>query len=520
VYSGALSSTEGSAPGGPVSPAPDQRPDPLTRRELLSRGGCALGGFALAGAALPLTAAAASRRGAAINSFASVPPAGPLGLHSRPDLRIPALAVDVNRSGTAPGLIFVSPFGPAGAQDGALIANGFGQPVWEYPVANQEIYNFTVQTYQGQPVLTWWQGHLSGGHGVGIYVIANQDYEPITRVAPGNGLQADLHEFLITDRGTALVTSYVLAHVDLRSVGGSASGPVEDAVFQEVDLASGRVLLEWHSLDHIPLSESQWPLTPWPWDYVHLNAIDVDSDGQLLVSSRNTHTVYKIDRSSGAIVWRLGGRHSDFAMGPGASFAWQHDPRRQADGTLTIFDNEGSPHAGPQSRAIVLEIDEQRKTARLKRQFLHPQALQSSSLGSVQLLPNGNVFVGWGAEPFVSEFSPSGELLFDARLGDGYASYRAFRIPWSTTGAGQPAIVAAPQGTRSTNLWVSWNGDTEVARWQVLAGARPNALKPLTSVPRAGFETAIALEHRPRQVAVIGLDAAGRPLGQSMTLAV
>ena len=138
----------------------------------------------------------------------------------------------------------------------------------------------------------------------------------------------------------------------------------------------------------------------------------------------------------------------------------------------------------------------------------------------MQLLPNGNVFVGWGAEPFVSEFSPSGELLFDARLGNGYESYRAFRIPWSATGVGQPAIAAAPQGARSTNLWVSWNGDTEVARWQVLAGERPTALKPLDSVPRSGFETAIALDSRPRQVAVIGLDASGRPLGQSATLAL
>jgi len=496
-------------------PIPESQPDPLTRRELLTRGMFTIG----AAMALPLTGELAARR-TAVNSFASVPPAGAPGLHSRPDLRIPGLAVDVNRSGTAPGLIFVSPFGPSGAQDGAVIADELGRPVWEYPVPHQEIYNFTVQTYRGEPVLTWWQGHLSGGHGVGIYVIANQNYELIAHVEPGNGLQADLHEFLITDRGTALVTSYVLAHVDLRPVGGSESGLVEDAVFQEVDLASGRVLLDWHSLDHIPLTESQWPLTPWPWDYVHINAIDVDSDGQLLVSSRNTHTVYKIDRSSGAIVWRLGGRHSDFAMGPGASFAWQHDPRRQADGTLTVFDNEGSPHAGPQSRAIVLEVDEQRRTARLKRQFLHPQALQSSSLGSVQLLPNGNVFVGWGAEPFVSEFSPSGELLFDARLGDGYQSYRAFRVPWRANGQGQPAIVAAAQGARSTNLWVSWNGDTEVARWQVLAGARPDALKPLTSVPRTGFETAIALDGRPRQLAVIGFDAASRPLGQSMTLAV
>jgi hypothetical protein len=165
-------------------------------------------------------------------------------------------------------------------------------------------------------------------------------------VAAGNGRSGDLHEFLLTDRGTALLTAYVLRHIDLRPVGGSRSGAIQDAIFQEVDLASGRVLLEWHSLDHIPLTESYWPLTSWSWDYVHLNSIDVDLDGNLLVSSRNTHTVYKIDRRSGEIIWRLGGKHSDFAMGAGATFAWQHDPRRQADGTLTIFDNQGAPYGG------------------------------------------------------------------------------------------------------------------------------------------------------------------------------
>jgi hypothetical protein len=456
---------------------------------------------------------------AAVNSYNSVAAAGTPRFHSRADLHIPGLAVDVSRPGTAPGLIFISPFGPEYAQDGALITDSTGQPVWEYPVANEEIYNFNVQTYQGRPALTWWQGHLSGGHGVGGYVIANQAYEPIAHVRPGNGLEADLHEFFLTDRGTALVTSYITTHVDLTSVGGAKSGAIEDAVFQEVDLATGRVLLEWHSLDHIPLSESQWPVsTDWPWDYVHLNAVCVDTDGQLLVSSRNTHTVYKVDRSSGEIIWRLGGRRSDFTMGPGASFAWQHDARRQADGTLTLFDNEGSPGAGPQSRAVVLTIDEQRRTAQLKRQFLHPQALQASSLGSVQILPNGNVFVGWGAEPFVSEFSPSGELLFDARLGSGYQTYRAFRMPWSADAPGRPSVAIAATPSGGTSVWVSWNGDTNVTRWQVLGGRRSGALLPITTVARDGFETSIALATHPERLAVRGLDARGRTLGESITL--
>ena len=501
-------------------PARDPRSGGLTRRRLLAGGGTALGAAALASAAAPLGSVfAAARRPPAVNSYAAVAAATPPLLHSRPDLRLPGLAVATSRDGTAPGLIFLGPFGPSGAQAGAVIADESGQPVWDHPAAGLEIYNFRVQPYRGQQVLTWWEGKLAVGHGVGSYVIANQSYEPIARVQPGNGLEADLHEFRLTTAGTALVTSYVTATADLRSVGGPSDGRVEDAVFQEIDLASGRVLLEWHSLDHIPVSESYWPISS-TWDYAHVNSIDVDTDGQLLVSSRNTHTVYKVDRRSGEIIWRLGGKHNEFALSYGASFAWQHDARRQSDGTLTIFDNEGAPHAGPQSRAIVLAIDEQHKRARLERQFLHPLALQASSLGSVQVLPNGNVFVGWGAEPFVSEFSPSGELLFDARLGSGYSGYRAFRFPWEAAGEGLPTIAAARQGAHATNLWVSWNGDTQVQKWLVLGGAQTGALTPLGTYPRSGFETAIRINGLPRRLAVRGLDANGHPLGTSATLEV
>jgi len=486
----------------------------------MAAGGSFLGAFALARAGVGSTAArAAVVRSGLVNSYGSVRAATALAAQSRSDLRIPGLAVDVHQPGTAPGLIVLAPFGPSGGQAGAVISEDSGAVVWEHPLAGLEIYNFKVQTYQGRPVLTWWQGKIVNGHGVGSYVIADGSYRPIAQVRAGNGLQADLHEFLLTPQGTALLTAYIPTHADLSSVGGSKQGAITDAVFQEVDIATGRVLLQWSSLDHIPLAESYWPLSRTSWDYVHLNSIDVDIDGQLLVSSRNTHTVYKIDRHSGQIVWRLGGKHSDFVMGPGAAFAWQHDARRQRDATLTIFDNQGTPHGGPQSRAIVLAVDERRRTARLRRQFLHPLALQASSLGSVQMLPNGNIFVGWGAEPFVSEFSPSGKLLFDARLGTHYSSYRAFRFPWSTAGEDRPALVASRAGTSATNLWASWNGDTRVTRWLVLGGGRTGALRPLGSHARNGFETAIRVRGAPLRLAVRGLDDRGRTIAESATLA-
>jgi hypothetical protein len=490
----------------------------LTRRRLLASAGATVGALAMA-AASSGRAVAAVRRSSLVNSFGSVPAADPLLAHSRPDLRIPGLAVDVRRDGRAPGLIFLAPFGPSSRQAGPIITDDSGEIVWELPIPDLQTYNFRAQVYRGQPVLTWWQGKIVDGHGVGSYVIADLSYRPIAHVQAGNGLQGDLHEFLLTEQGTALLTTYVFTHVDLRSVGGKERGPIENATFQEVDVATGRVLLEWQSLDHIPLSESLWPVTVWPWDYVHLNSIDVDLDGQLLVSARNTHTVYKIDRRSGAIIWRLGGKRSDFKMDYGASFAWQHDARRQQDGTLTVFDNEGAPKGAPQSRGLVLQVDEQHMTAQLERQFLHPLALQASSMGNVQVLPNGNVFVGWGAEPFVSEFSRSGELLFDARLGAGYSNYRAFRLPWSSVGETAPSVVGRRAGASATDLWVSWNGDTTVATWQVLGGAPPGTLRPLASHVRTGFETAIRIDTQPQRLVLRGLDAQGRLAGESAALA-
>jgi hypothetical protein len=502
----------------PAQPPPERRAAGLSRRQFMAGGGSLLGGLALAACGNQMANAVAASSGA-VNEFGSVPAAGVPSFRSRPDLRIPGLAVDVNRGATAPGSIFLAPYGNPHGQAGAIIVDGSGGPIWVQP-EELEVTNFRTQSYAGRPVLTWWEGKIEFGHGVGSYVIAGSDYAPIMRVQAGNGLRGDLHEFLLTSRGTALLTSYVIVQRDLSSVGGSKTGRIQDAIFQELDLTSGRVLLEWHSLDHIALTESYWPVGE-PWDYVHLNSVDVDvADQNLLVSSRNTHTIYKVDRSSGEIIWRLGGKHGDFALGAGTAFQDQHDARSHV-GVITMFDNAGSPFApGTQSRGLALAVDEQRMTATLKQQYLHPLALQCSSKGNVQVLPNGNVFVGWGAEPFVSEFSASGELLFDARLGPDDIFYRAFRAPWSGTGQGQPSVVAERRGAAATMVWASWNGDTQVQRWLVLAGGASGALKPAGTYPRTGFETTMQINGSPGRLAVAGLDSSGRRLGQSATIDV
>ncbi len=479
----------------------------LSRRQLLIAGGAGAGAFALTASGDHV----ACTLGALIEP--ALAPRTPT-YHTRPDLQIPALVVNTLGKGVAPGLIFLAPYNaPNNAQAGAVIVDDTGEPVWEQPLAQLVTTDFRVQTYNGRPVLTWWQGVIRLGHGVGDYVIADSSYTPLARINAGNGRSGDLHEFLLTDRGTALLTTYTIARRDLRAVGGSASGTIQDAMFQEIDIASGNVLLEWHSLDHIPISDSYWPLSA-DWDYVHVNSIAVDRDQNLLVSARNTHTIYKLDRTSGAIIWRLGGKHSDFAFTADADFAWQHDARRAPDGTITVFDN-----GDRLSRAIALDVDETRRRVTLRRSYSHPGNLHADSQGNVQVLPGGNVLVGWGAQPYVSEFAPSGELLFDAMLATDYVSYRAYRVPWTGTATGTPTVVTERAGTH-TNAFVSWNGDTRVARWVALTGASAATLSPIGSVVRTGFETGMRLSRDVASLAVRGVDSSGATVGTSDLLAV
>ena len=172
---------------------------------------------------------------------------------------------------------------------------------------------------------------------------------------------------------------------DLSALGGPDDGSIEEGIVQEVDIPTGRVLFEWHSAEHVPPSESYNAVpkeSSAPYDYFHINAIEEDRDGTLLVSARHTHAVYKIRRSNGAVLWRLGGKRSDFRFGPDARFSWQHDVRRQPDSTITLFDNAAKqPIRGRQSRAIRLRVDEARHTASLVRSYVRPDAVALAQPG-------------------------------------------------------------------------------------------------------------------------------------------
>jgi hypothetical protein len=400
-----------------------------------------------------------------------------------------------------------------------MIADDQGHLVWFKPLPPRTIAtNFQAIRWQGQPALIWWQGKQVNGWGVGHYVVADQSYRTIAEIRAGNGLSADLHDILLTPRGTALITVYRPTEADLSQVGGGPGGRTVEGVLQEVDLATGAVLFEWHSLDHIPVTESFRTPGNYPnkaFDYFHINAVDIDHDGNLLLSARNTRAIYKVDRNTGEVIWRLGGKRSDFPMPPNSRFAWQHDVQRQSDGTITIFDNGAAPPVRKRSRVLVFRIDEETHRATLKRVYRRPGKLLARSQGNAQTLANGDLLVGWGAQPYLTEFSRSGAILLDARIPEGINSYRAYRWPWQGKPAGQPSLVMAKRRGIAT-AYASWNGATDVARWQLLAGRGPTSLEPIRTVgSERKFERAIPAPGQPAYFAVRAQAADGTTLGES-----
>jgi hypothetical protein len=445
---------------------------------------------------------------------------------SRPDLRPPTVTVTAQSPAVAPGDEFVAPYDGPG-QSGPMILDPGGGLVWFKPLpTHTSATNLRVQAYGGKPVLTWWQGDISvHGFGLGEDVIADGAYAEIAHVKAGNGLQADLHEFQLTPQGTALITAYDPILCDLSSVGGPPDGAVTDGTFEEIDVKTGLVMFQWTSIDHVALSESYAPASPtntgWPFDFFHINSINLDQDGSLLISGRNTWAAYDIDAQTGQIAWRLGGRHSSFTMGPGTSTAWQHDPRELANGSFSIFDNGASPTVHSQSRGIVVGLEPQSGTATLLGELTHPSPLSAKSQGDVQALANGDWFIGWGELPDFSEFSPTGQLLFDAHFPAGDQSYRDLRFAWTGAPATRPAFTVLGAHGAGT-VYASWNGATLVASWRVLAGATTRSLKPIAQGARSGFETAIPLLKGTagRYLTVQALDATGRVLGTATPIAV
>ncbi|HYZ28291.1 MAG TPA: arylsulfotransferase family protein [Thermoleophilaceae bacterium] len=462
---------------------------------------------------------------------------------SAPKLTPPLLTVNRSSRGQAPGLIFAAVFQnkffqgvPLVGQGGPMIIDSKGHYVWLKPASKTapDTLNLQVQRYQGKPVLTYWDGTVTNtGEMLGTWHVLNDRYKEIAKIAPvTDGWQPSAHEFLITKSGTALTTGYkYVPHRDLTAVGGGSDQTLLDSGLVEFDVKTGKLVRAWSADEHIPMTDSYMPANPNnpnaydPW---HINSIDVDKDGNWLVSMRNTWAIYKINPTTGAIIWTLGGKHSSFAVPDNVAFAFQHDARWQPNGDLSIFDNDccafvpqpsGPPKTAPpvhgaQSRGMEIKLDENAKTVSLVTEN-KLYDLISGTQGNRQLLANGNVMLGWGQQPFFSEFSKAGKLLLSVRFPDPDESYRVYRYSWKGNPGARPAAAARPSGS-GTRVYASWNGATELAAWRIWAGPTSRKLKVVAKrVARGGFETAKKIRSAGPIVKVQALNGKGRVIGTS-----
>jgi len=502
----------------------------LTRRQVLQGAG-GVAALAIVGGGLAELVSEPSHR---LPRFGSSPvkPAGEVhAFRSQPHLRAPTVTTiagaKAERSDHAdPGFLFLGP-GPVSLsgteQYGPLIVDRRDELVWFRPVApGLEVTNFATSSYRGEPVLVWWEGKvLQTGYGHGEAVLLNRAYREVARVRAAGGRAMDMHALVLTPAGTALFTCHPeLVPADLSSIGGRRDAQVYESIIQEVDIATGRLLFEWRSLKHIPLSSSCLPVDL-RYDYLHPNSIQLLPDGNLLVSARHTWAIYKLERRTGEVMWTLGGKNSDFEMGPGTAFAWQHDARRVSENVFSLFDNgsDGAIDTERQSRGLLLEVDESRRKVTLGTAFTAPRRTLSSSMGSVQVLPSGRVVVGWGVAPHTIEFAADGSLLFDTALPPGMYSYRSLWLHWKGTPRHRPAIAATRDRQTGTRfIYASWNGATDVRDWRVNAGLTRHQLRPVGIAARRGFETVIRLDAGARFVSVTALDRHGRSLKHSRTV--
>ncbi len=476
-----------------------------------------------------ITSAFAGSHGAPVGAYTT---RGAYSFVTAPGLHPPKLRSDhrAPASELAPGYILTASFydlnePPIIGQSGPLILDHSLQPVWFQPVPEKVVAsNLSLQTYEGEPALAWWQGVVTntGATESGEDVVVNQHYQKVASLKATGGWVLTLHEFAI--RGDdAWVTANKNIPMDLSKYGGAYNGALIDSAVQEYNLKTGKLVRSWDALDHIPLSDSQasLPTNGFPWDAYHVNAIDVPGNGTFLVSMRDTWAAYLVNINTGKIEWALGGEHSSFRFGPGAAFQWQHDAVLGPGSTVSMFDDHccqltggGTyvPPSGP-SRGLVLKLDQRTRTATLVSQYGRDENIDSDYMGDTQPLANGNVFVGWGSEPYLSEYSRSGQLLLEGEFPGPDLSYRATLEQWVGLPLGQPSGAARRTAGRTT-VYASWNGATRVASWRVLAGSGGRSAV-LASASKSGFETAIPMSQGDGSFRLQALDAGGRVIGVS-----
>jgi EmrB/QacA subfamily drug resistance transporter len=457
---------------------------------------------------------------------------------SSPNLHPPKLQIgDATPGHAIPGDVMISNFydvtkPPIVGQGGPLVLDPKMQPLWFRPVPEQDVAsNLQKQTYQGKSVLSWWQGNVTatGEINTGEDVVVNQHYRTVAKLTGKDGWVLTLHEMKISGHD-AWVTANKNVPTNLSDEGGVNNGVLVQSAIQEYDLRTGKLLYTWNASDHIPLSQSktQPPTNGFGYDAYHVNAVQLLSGDRMLVSMRNTSAIYMVDIKSGKILWTLGGKDSSFTVPSDAHFEWQHDAQMVNGNTVTMFDDHccyitGAgvylSATGP-SRGLELRLNLSNHTvARVAQYSLFGGTVESEYMGSMQILPNGERFVGWGQAPFFSLYSKTGKLLFDAALPPPDISYRSYVQTWVGKPSYPPSGAATTSGGHTT-VYASWNGATQVKSWKVLAvGSGAGSKAVVATGKRQGFETAIPITSSAKQFEVQALNGVGRVLGTSGSFA-
>lgn len=427
---------------------------------------------------------------------------------------------------------------PMVGEGGPLILDRNLQPVWFFPVTDAWAGNLRVQTYNGKPVLTWWQGDITGT-GVttsGQDVVYDQHYRKVATLTGQGGWIISEHEMVISG-GNAWVTAYKSVPMNLTPYGGSPNGVVLDCAVQEYNLKTGALMYTWDALNpsgvpNVPLSQSQTRPSPGiPWDVYHINSIQLTGHETFLVSLRNTWSAYLVNRATNAIEWTLSGnpKLSTFTLPAAARFHWQHDVELHSGGLVSVFDDaccaiagvnaKGQATFGPKSgptRGLVLKLNTKAHTGSLAGQYVRTKNLtfDTAFLGNTDLLPGGNVAVGWGSQPFFSEYSKSGRLLLAASWPLPDISYRTYVQNWVGSPYFPPSGAVRTSRGKDT-VYASWDGSTQVVSWRVLGGSDAKHLKAVATKAKTGFETAIAVGSTYKTYEVQALDAKGHVLRTS-----
>jgi len=375
----------------------------------------------------------------------------------------------------------------------ALILNNHGEPVFYQPIDPvPAILDFKVQP-NGQ--MSFYNPHPQKR----VVEVWDETYQIVHTYRPCNGYQIDRHDSYIMADGRALLLAAEYRPVDMSQyvAGGDPNAIVKGCVIQEVD-AAGLVLWQWLSLDHIPPTDSVVDLTSHLINYIHCYSLNLDDDGNILLSSRHLHEVTKISRQTGEIIWRLGGKGNDFTFvnDPHEGFFFQHDARRLANGNITVYDNRTDTDPSFFSRGVEYSLDLAKMEATMVWQYINTPVTYAGAMGNMQRLPGGNSLIGWGfsSAPLITEVTPAGEKVFELSTAQPGASYRAFRYPWEGHPSWAPALVARSAGPLKIRLYFSWNGATEIASYRIYGDTHPVPATLLAEVPRDGFETSYLFE--------------------------